>query len=160
MQFELSDDVRARFLQILAEDKEQGNVVALAQAFKDCGQHVYKSEVKPLLDDDLEQQAREARGWVTNRIEGVRWEVALDKTHTQWERANLSLLKAYHPAFAERSKLELTGAEGGPIAVEDRSASLHDVKRVLAASGALDGSPDDPDAVASPGGSVAPPGSV
>lgn len=158
MQFELTDDVRARFLELLAASPEAGNVVTLAQAFKDCGQHVYKSEVKPLLDDDLEQQAREARGWVTNRIEGVRWEVALDKTHTQWERANLSLLKAYHPAFADRSKLELSGPEGGPIAVEDRSASLHDVQRVLTA--ALDSSPDDQDALAAAGGSVAPPGSV
>lgn len=56
---------------------------------------------------------------------------ASDQVKLYWHR--------YHANRAGRvsEKVEVTGREGGPIQVEDRSASLADVARVLEAAGAL-----------------------
>lgn len=45
--------------------------------------------------------------------------------------------KRWNPAYREKHQLEVTGQDGGPITIEDRSASLADVARVLEAVGAL-----------------------
>lgn len=41
--------------------------------------------------------------------------------------------------LADTQRVELTGSEGGPVQVEDRSATLGDIARILDASGALVG---------------------
>lgn len=155
-----TDECRQHFLKLLAEDHTRGNVHTLIEAMHEHGQTIGRGEARKLLDEDLVQEAREARGWNLNRVEGVRWEVALNPDHNQWDKASYSILRAYHPAFKDASKLELTGADGGPVTIEDRSASLNDVQRVLTAAGALDSSPDDPDPVAAAGEPVAAPGVV
>lgn len=48
------------------------------------------------------------------------------------------LIKQRDPSFRDNSRLEVTGAGGGPVTVEQRGVSLADVAHVLQAAGALD----------------------
>lgn len=79
---------------------------------------------------------REARaGYADER--GEKW--ALDPEASDSMR--LAWLKRWNNAWDGRQKVELTGAEGGPVElVEDRSASLRDVGDLLIAIGAIDSS--------------------
>lgn len=45
--------------------------------------------------------------------------------------------KRHHPGYRDKQQLEVTGEDGGPVVVEDRSASLVEVVRVLRTMGAL-----------------------
>ncbi len=45
--------------------------------------------------------------------------------------------KRRDPEYRDNAKVEVTGRNGGPIEIEDRSSSLADVARVLEAAGAL-----------------------
>lgn len=49
----------------------------------------------------------------------------------------LAWMKRWNQAYRERSQVEMSGPEGGPVQVEDRSASLAEIAAVLRASGAL-----------------------
>jgi hypothetical protein len=53
--------------------------------------------------------------------------------------ALVTRLKALAPErYRDNARVEVTGRHGGPVEVEDRSASLADVAAVLRAAGALD----------------------
>lgn len=54
---------------------------------------------------------------------------------------SLELLGKTVGMFADTQRVELTGADGGAVAIEDRSATLSDIARILHASGALVGLP-------------------
>lgn len=134
---EITDDQRRKFIDHLAAEKTCGIVAALRVA----GVQGSRGQLRRAYDQDptLQEQAREARGWNINRVEGVTWEVAVNPDHPSWDRANARLLKAYGgPQFRDQSRLELTGKDGGPVATEDRSAGLADVYVILKDSGALD----------------------
>lgn len=49
----------------------------------------------------------------------------------------LGWARRWQPAYGTNARVEVTGADGGPVEIEDRSASLADVARVLEAVGAL-----------------------
>lgn len=158
---QLPDEVRARFIELLHTKPAPGNTMALVQAFHDCGDHVYKSEVKHLLDEDLKADAREARGWDPDAVTDTLYAIGKDKDHPQVVRAATLLLQAHGgPEWRTKGSLELSGPDGQPVAFEDRSASLDDVARVLTATGALNRGQHDPDAVAAVGEPVAAPGDV
>lgn len=53
------------------------------------------------------------------------------------DRLLYALAKSRLPEYQETARLEHVGPDGGPIAIEDRSASLGDLARVLEAAGAL-----------------------
>lgn len=132
-QVELTDEQRTKFLEHLQADKTAGIIATLRAA----GVTGSRGQLRRLYDSDvqLQEQAREARGWNINRVEGVTWEVAVDPNHPSWDRANARLLKAYGgQQFRDQSRVELTGADGGPVQTEDRSATLGDVKRILDAA--------------------------
>jgi hypothetical protein len=131
----LTDDERGKFLDVIRADTTIGNVMALRKAGIDGN----KRDLKQLLDDELLEQAREARGWSLTAVEQTTWDVAKDKTHPAWDRANARILKAYHPAFQDTARLELTGRNGEPMQIEGRQTSLVEVAAVLARSGALRG---------------------
>lgn len=113
---DITDEQRTTFLVLLAEDHTKGDVATLREA----GVEGSRGQLRRLLDtdDDLKIQAREARGWNINRVEGVTWEVAGDKDHPAWIRAVTLILKAYGgPQFRDQTSLELTGKDGGPMEV-------------------------------------------
>lgn len=158
---QIPDEVRARFIELLHTKPAPGNTMALVQAFHDCGDHVYKSEVKHLLDEDLKADAREARGWDPDAVTDTLYAIGKDKDHPQVVRAATLLLQAHGgPEWRTKNSLEVSGPDGGPVEVhDDRSASLDDVARVLTATGALRGQPDS-QPVAPVGDAVAAPGDV
>lgn len=87
--------------------------------------------------DVLEDEARR------RAVEGVEWQV-FDKdgnvvrVETRYSDKLLELLlKGRRPGvYRENARVELSGPGGGPIEIEDRSASLPDVLAVLIAVGA------------------------
>lgn len=112
----ITDKQRQKFLKILADDHHQGVILALRAA----GVEGSKGQLRRLYETDvsLADEAMNARGWNVNRVEGVAWEVAIDKTHPAWNYANTRLLKAYGgPQFRDQTALELTGKDGGPMEV-------------------------------------------
>src|SRR5206468_11397633 len=123
---------RAKFLALIRADKEIGSVDALRQAGVAGSSGQLRAWLKD--DDELQREARQARGWNLNRVEATAWQVATDTEHPSWDRANARILKAYHPAFRDQTKVDVehTGADGGPIQIEKREVSLTGVLHVLA----------------------------
>lgn len=102
----LTDEQRAAFLAAIQADKTIGNTAALRQA----GVEGTKGQLRSFIDDDLAEQAREARGWNIRAVENVDWEVALDKDHPSGDRARSRLLKAYGgQQFRDQATVEHTG---------------------------------------------------
>lgn len=65
---------------------------------------------------------------------GDEWALADDAS----DQIRIAWLKRHNPEWSGAQKVELSGADGGPIEVEDRSASLADVLRVLHAAAAAE----------------------
>lgn len=158
----IPEAVRERFLELLKTDRNRGNVSTLVQAFRDSGDYVFKGEIAHLVDADLKDDAREARGWTLEPIVANLHAMAVDPKSPHAVRAATLFLNGPHgePGWRDQSRLELTGADGAPVAFEDRSASLNDVADVLTATGALNRSNDDRDPVAATEEPVAAPGDV
>jgi hypothetical protein len=97
--------------QARTDDTALGNVAALRQA----GVEGTKGQIRNLIDDDLAEELREARGWSLVRVEDTTFKVAMDPDHPNWDRANSRVLRAYHPAYRDISRHELTGKDGGPV---------------------------------------------
>lgn len=151
----LTPEDHDRFLELIREDPSIGNIQALRRA----GVQGSKGDLRRELDDELLREAREARGYGDETIRkeifrraivGVEepvfgslgrgqgsGEVGVIRRYSDRLLANMA--RAYLPEYADSTRLELTGAGGGPVEVEDRSASLAAVARVLAAAGAFDG---------------------
>lgn len=132
---ELTSDELERLTAHVALNPELGNVKAMrAAGIRD---HYTNGQLKELLDDDVVAQLREVRGEPAKKALHV---VAADPDHKHWPHAIRAVLPAYGGSeFQESSRVELTGRDGNPIEVQDRSASLDDVARVLEAVGALTG---------------------
>lgn len=129
----LSDEKRGKFLDAVKADPKIGNVAALRAA----GVDGTKRDLRAMLTDDLVEDAREARGWSLIDVEQTTWDVAKNPDHPAWDRANARVLKAYHPSFQDTARLEVTGADGGPVEIVKREVSLTGVLHVLAEAGAL-----------------------
>lgn len=116
---------REKFLSLLRADKSCG----IARALHNAGVAGTTGQLRAYFDadTDLQEDARLARGWNINRVEGVAWEVALDKNHQSWDRANARVLKAYHPAYRDSARIEHTGKDGTPMEVTVE----HDYGRLL-----------------------------
>lgn len=114
---ELTDEQREAFLAQLRDD----NTIGLVRALRNAGVEGTRGQLRQLIssDEQLQDDTRLARGWNLNRVEGVAWEVALDKEHPSWDRANARVLKAYHPAYRDQSRVEHTGLDGGPLEVSN-----------------------------------------
>lgn len=157
----VSVEQRETFLGLLRENKSLG----LERALREAGVAGTKGQLSAWLaqDSEIAEQARLARGWNLNSVEGVVWEVALDSDHKHWDRASTRVLKAYHPAYRDVATVEHEHV--GTVTVEhERRLTLNDVvglARELAGSG--DGVvdvvpatrtllPAPEDGVASPGG--------
>lgn len=134
---ELSAAQRKKFLQLITANKGMGTRHALREAgFKGT----LRAFDRLLADDeDLRADYEHARGRDLDQVEATAWDVAKDTEHPSWFRANQMVLRAWHPAYRDQSRVELTGADGGPVEMEDRSASLAEVLRVIRAAGAEDG---------------------
>lgn len=109
----LTDEQRRAFLDHVAANKTVGNVAAL----RAVGVQGTRGKLRQLVGEDLAADAREARGWSLTKVEQTAWDVATDPEHPAWDRANARILKAYHPAFRDAGRVELTGKDGGPIAL-------------------------------------------
>lgn len=140
----LTDTQRDAYLAALLADHGLGDVPALRQA----GVTGTAGELRRMLDADadLREDAWQARGWDVTPALSALAAVAVDTEHRAWNQGNERWLKIR--GYNGPARIELTGADGGPLAFEDRSATLDDVARVLTATGALDGSRDDLGSVA------------
>lgn len=161
----LSADQREHFLTLLRENRELGNWQAVQRTLAETGGgRLFKSECKRYLDAELVDDAREARGtaWPIVKIIDNLNTIATSVDHPQAVKAAEIMLNGPYgePGWGRKSALELTGADGGPIELADRSASLDDVAGVLRASGAIDSGRDDPAALAPARLALAPPGDV
>lgn len=107
----LTDEQRTAVIERIKADPKSGNVAALRAA----GVQGTRGQLRALIDDDLAEQIREARGWSLTVVEESAWAVATNTEHPAWDRANARILKAYHPAFRDVSRHELTGKDGGPV---------------------------------------------
>lgn len=102
----LTDVQRRKFLKALADNPALG----IRPALRAAGVTGTGRQLRDLYDtdDELQDQARDARGWNLTTVEGVAWEVAKDKDHPSWDRANSRILKAYHPQFRDRTEMDVT----------------------------------------------------
>jgi hypothetical protein len=87
-----------------------------------------------VLDLSREVRAGADRDLVRDKLR----EVTANTEHPQWGKST-ELLAKTAGMLDDRTRLEVTGAEGGPVQIEDRSATLADMARILDASGALVG---------------------
>lgn len=152
----LPPEQRTAYLEALRNDPKLGDVPAL----RSVGVQGTSGELRRIVrdDPDLHEDAWVARGWEVLPAISALATVATDTEHRAWNQANERWLKLR--GFRDPQQVELTGADGGPLAIEDRSASLNDVARVLTAAGALNRSPDDQEPVAAAGEPVAAPRDV
>lgn len=130
---ELTEEQRQAFLQAIQDDPTLGNAAALRQV----GVPGTKRDLHALIEreDGLEEASRLARGWNPLEPEDALWRVARDTEHKLWFQAVQMLLKANVQRYAADATLDVT--IGGTVKIEDRSASLADLARVLDAAGAL-----------------------
>lgn len=148
---ELTDDQRVAFLKIVEADRKIGNVAAMIEA----GIEGSKRDLRATLqaDEDLLEASRVARGFGRNQIraaivqrgiEGIEedvynkdGEVVGTKTVYSDRLLDLAARMWLPEGRALTGRVEVTGAGGGPIQFEDRSASLADTARVLIEVGAI-----------------------
>ena len=126
----VTDAQREKLLEIVKDNPTVGTVTAGRQA----GIAGTKGEIRQMLEP-FADEIREARGWSLEKVEQTAWTVAQDTEHPAWDRANARILKAYHPAFRDKTDVNLNAN----VTVERREVSLHGVLHVLAEAGALDG---------------------
>jgi len=138
----LTDEQRAAFLAAVKKNPKAGNIAALKQLdlVNSNGFSPTRGQLRRLLEseEDLEQEAMEARGHVWAKVESVVWEVAQDKDHPKWDRAAQMLGFARGgPAFGRHDRVEVEHT--GVVVVEhERRLTLGDVAalaRELAGSG-------------------------
>lgn len=125
--------VRAEFLEDIASGESQASAAAKhkldARSFRSRAQ----------TDEEFAQAFAEAKN------EGASERADLvDKRFDEWvlepdcaPALRIVWAKRWHPAYREAARVEHTGPGGGPVQIEDRSASLQEVARVLEAVGAL-----------------------
>lgn len=87
-------------------------------------------------DDELADVPRRALKIDTGSAMKAIGEILADKEHKDRLRAATFVLAALD-GVSEKTQVEVTGAGGGPLQTEDRSATLGDVARVLHAVGAF-----------------------
>ena len=141
---EITDAQRIKILAACAKDRSLGH----ARAARAAGVKGSTGQIRAALAGDVEFQAglSEQNQEYLKTI-GLGVEQLLKKlAYVVSDDGNSSQLRAiergltFHGIhFHERAQVEVTGADGGAIQVEDRSASLADVARVLEAVGALAG---------------------
>lgn len=156
----LSDDQRERFLASVTQDPDRGNVYHLRQILTGVTR---RGELNKWLDHDLILDAQEARGRDLGKIKTTLHEIATDAKNPQAVRAAVMILNGPYgePGWQTKTGLEVSGPEGGPVEIADRSSSLREVQRVLNDAAALDdGGADDPPVLAAARLALAPPGDV
>lgn len=87
-------------------------------------------------DDELHDIRETTLGVTPSDALSAIGQILADPDHKDRLRAAEAALKLLY-GFGEKTQLELTGAGGGPLQTEDRSASLGDVAQVLVAVGAF-----------------------
>lgn len=140
----LTDRQAEKLLTLIRANPQLGTVAALKQlGIKASRQHARQLTV------ELGEAYEEARGRGHERIRQEIQRRAIDGVdepvyqggeqvgviRRYSDRLLLALAKAQLPEY--RDRVELTGADGGPVQLEDRSASLADVARILETVGAL-----------------------
>lgn len=123
----ITDEQRNKALELVKANPKLGNAPALRQA----GVEGTRGELRRLIDPDLAEQLREARGWSIVDVEQTTWDVAKNPEHPAWDRANARVLKAYHPAFRDRVDVEHTGPDGGPMQVELNGVRVTGLNEVI-----------------------------
>lgn len=124
----LTDAQRGKFLDVLRADKYIGNVAALRAA----GVQGTKRDLRDLIDDELLEQAREARGWSLLKVENCTWEVATNPEHPSWDRANARVLKAYHPAYRDQARVDVN--HSGEVRNPDVAEAVERLNALVAAA--------------------------
>lgn len=134
---ELTEKQRAKVREFYAANPKGGYKSALQHA----DIHVTKAVAKGMIeaDDDLDDLPYQALRVDRQTALAAIGDILNDPEHKDRLRAALASLAMLY-GLSEKQSLELTGAEGGPVKVEDRSASLVELAAVLKQSGALDGS--------------------
>lgn len=108
----LTSEQRAAFLALLAAQPALGNIAALRQVGivrPDSPDPPSRGQLRKLLDDDLEADAREARGWSLAKAEDVLYKVAIDSKHKDWARAIAIFLKASSGRYHESVQVQHAG---------------------------------------------------
>lgn len=127
----LTDEQRAQFLEILTTNPGIGNIAALRR-LELVNPHGYaptRGQLRRLLEaeEDLAEEAREARGHVWAEIEDGMWQVAKDPDHKDW-RHIVQMLAFAHGGRAFRKNAQLEVEHSGNVTVEhERRLTLDDL---------------------------------
>lgn len=136
---------RAKILKALADKPMMGNKLAFAQA----GVRMTKAQIAATLEADPEfaDDLAIARGVDPDILEFPLVLVAKDPDHKHWPTAIRLVMQARHPSYGDKTKVELSGPDGGPmevtspdvVAAAERFAALTDAAvRRAAATGTDD----------------------
>lgn len=143
---ELSDKQRGLLIDFFKNNPDSGYKVAVRTVGRETGDQalarITQTEAKALVehDDELLEATHLALKLDKPSLLKVIGEIASDKDHKDRLRAATFGLAALHQLHEQKSSLDVTvGGSGRPIEIEDRSASLADVARILIAAGAIDG---------------------
>lgn len=127
----LTDEQRAQFLEILTANPGIGNIAALRrlELANPRGYTPTRGQLRRLLEaeEDLADEAREARGHVWAQIEDGMWKVARDPDHKDW-RHIVQMLAFAHGGRAFRKNASVEVEHTGNVTVEhERRLTLDDV---------------------------------
>jgi hypothetical protein len=124
---------RGRFLKSLAA----GNTAS--RAAEDTGRGLSTFYRHRDIDDSF------AAAWLAAEKQGTQAleQVAIGRAKDQSDTLLMFLLKRRDPAYRDSARVEVTGANGGPLEVEHKVVTIGAVKHILEGSGALDDGRDD-----------------
>lgn len=113
----ITAEQRVAFLQTIADNKETliGNIAAARAA----GIQGTRKQIHDMIErEGLKEEIFEARGRNVEKVKQALYDVACDPSHTGFSRASALFLKAYGgDEFRDTGRMELTGKDGGPIAL-------------------------------------------
>lgn len=146
----MTNKQRADILKALGKQPMMGN----KRAFAEAGVRMTKNQIAATLEDDPEfaDDLAIARGVDPDVLEYPLVLVAKDPEHKHWPTAIRLVMQARHPSYGDKTRLELTGADGGPmevtnpdvVAAAERFAALTDAAVRRAGTDGEDGATTDP----------------
>lgn len=116
----LTETQRATYLATLEANPKLGDVPALRAA----GVQGTSGELRAIVRDDpeLHEDAWVARGWEVLPAISALATVAVDTDHRSWNQANDRWLELR--GYTKKSRLELSGPDGGPMEVDGVADAL------------------------------------
>jgi hypothetical protein len=141
---------RARLLELIRAEPDVGTATACLRVGVKGSKGAIREMV--LADEELQAELAEARGRGPEQVRAEIRRRAIDgvdepvfhngevcgQVRRYSDRLLALMAKANLPEYRDTARVEVTGADGGPVSVEKREVSLHGVLHILAAAGALD----------------------